>query len=184
MKRGRSSVYTISLGAVLSALALALLFLASVLPSGWVGVTAVAGLCVGTALSTLGLSGAVLCYIVSAALGLLLVPLKQAAVLYLLFFGCYPIIKFAAERLKHRGAEWGVKLVCANVLLALALVCFQFLLQVDLAQWIGLALSAPVVIGLWIAGNAVFAAYDLAFSQIMALIQRRVAPLLRRRFQR
>ena len=64
-RRQKISAQVIALTGLLSAVCLVLLFAASVAPSGWTGLTAVAGLAVAVAVSASGYLSGVLCYLVS-----------------------------------------------------------------------------------------------------------------------
>ena len=72
---------------VLSALSLVFLYASALVPTGQMGVVAVAGLLVAAAVVSGGLSAGFLCYGATGLLGLLLLPDKANALLYLLFFG-------------------------------------------------------------------------------------------------
>ena len=91
---------------VLSALSLVFLYASALVPTGQMGVVAVAGLMVAAAVVSGGLSAGFLCYGATGLLGLLLLPDKANALLYLLFFGLWPILKSLIERLRRIILEW------------------------------------------------------------------------------
>ena len=180
MARHKLGPRHIALVGLLSAVALVFLFIAGVIPSGWTGVTAVAGLAVGVAISAAGYLSGLFCYLVSGLLALLLVPAKQVAVLYLCLFGIYPLIKSKLERLKVRALEYVLKLVYFNlVLVALYHLAFA-LVFARIGE--GLNPAMPLLPLLMLAGSVIFLLYDFAFSRVMSLLQARLVPLLRRRF--
>ena len=88
-KTHAASAKAVALGGVLTALSLVLLYLASVSPTGRLGLTAVAGVVPAAAVVSGGLGAGVLSYLAAGLLGLLLIPAKAAAILYLLFFGIW-----------------------------------------------------------------------------------------------
>ena len=157
--RQKISAQVIALTGLLSAVCLVLLFAASVAPSGWTGLTAVAGLAVAVAVSASGYLSGVLCYLVSGILGLLLVPGKHAAVLFLCLFGLYPLLKNLLERLKSRVLEILLKLAFCDA-------------------W---DLSIPFAPAFFVVAGIIFLIYDYAFSKVMAMLQSRLIPLLRQR---
>lgn len=174
------AVQTIALAGLLSAVALVLLYLASVVPSGWAGVTAVAGLTVAVAVSAAGLRTGLMAYIVSSLLALLLLPAKQVALLYLCLFGLYPLLKLKLERIKAKAAEYLLKLVYFNVVLVV-LYHAAFALFFSGVEW---TYAVPLLPVLMVAGSVIFLVYDFAFSKVMAMLQARLIPQLRRRFGR
>lgn len=174
MEHRQKNVRRVALCAMLSGVSLVILLLACMVPSGRLGVTAVAGLCVGMASCVAGFSGGAGCYGASALLGLLLLPDKVIALCYTLLFGLYPLLKAAIEALHHLAAEWVIKLLAGNLLLVMLYCIFQggFGTPIRLYE-----LSIPV---LWLLGDLVFICYDIAFSRIMTWVQVRLMPALRR----
>lgn len=171
---------TIALTGLLAAVGLVILFLAGVTPSGWVGVTAIAGIAVAVAIASAGYLSGALCYLVSGLLGLLLVPAKHAAVLFLCLFGLYPLLKNLFERLKVRPLEYVLKLAFFNaVFFALYFLAFQLFFQPAAEGW---RFPVPVLPALAVVCNVLFLIYDYAFSKVMALLQVRLISQLQRRF--
>lgn len=178
-RRQKISAQVIALTGLLSAVCLVLLFAASVAPSGWTGLTAVAGLVVAVAVSASGYLSGVLCYLVSGILGLLLVPGKHAAVLFLCLFGLYPLLKNLLERLKSRVLEILLKLAfCEAVLALLYLLAYPLFFVSAADAW---DLSIPFAPAFFVVAGIIFLIYDYAFSKVMAMFQSRLIPLLRQR---
>lgn len=175
----RISAQTVAQAALLSAVALVFLFAAGMLPTGWTGVTAVAGLAVAIAVSASGYLTGTLCYLVTGILSLLILPGKQVAILFISLFGLYPLLKIRMERLGSRIAAIAVKLVFFNVVLLLLLQFASQLLWGDLLdQW---SYSVPLRPILCLVGSGIFLLYDFAFTKVMGMLQARLIPLLRRR---
>ena len=59
-------------------------------------------------------------YVVSSVLGLLVSPLIGNILVYILFFGYYPIVKGIMERIKLRPVEWVLKILVFNAALTAA----------------------------------------------------------------
>lgn len=170
----RAKSRRVALAALLGALALLFLSLASFAPSGRVGLTAVAGLFPAAAVVSCGLSAGFLCYGGSALLALLLLSDKGLALLYLLFFGLYPMVKGLVERLRRFWIEVLLKLAFFNGIL--------FLLIFGLSELVfavfpvkGVSLSVVVL-----AGNLIFLAYDFGFSQFIGFYSARIDRRLRK----
>lgn len=176
----RISTWSIALVGLLSAVSLVFLFLASVIPSGWTGVTAVAGLGVAVAVAACGYLSGILGYVLSGLLALLLLPAKHVAVLYLCLFGLYPVLKSLFEKCRLRIAEYLFKLAFFNlVLFGLYWFAFGLFFASGAADW---NRPIPFVLALFLGGNIVFLLYDYAFSKVMVLLQKRVIqPIQQRR---
>ena len=180
MGRPKISARITALSGMLAAVALVIQLLASLSPSGWTALAAVAGLAVAVAVSAAGYVSATLCYVVSGLLSLILIPAKHVAVLYVCLFGIYPLIKSLLERLKWRGLEYVLKLAFFNLVLGgLYLLGYQLFFQSVATGW---SYPLPFVPVLFVGGSIVFLVYDYAFSKVMALLQARVIPQIQRRF--
>lgn len=174
MKRRDNRTGRITLCAMLSGMALVLLLLACLTPTGWIGVTALAGLCVAVAVCAAGYGGGIGCFATSGVLSVLLLPNKEVAVCYCLLFGLYPIAKAKIERFHRLGLEWALKLVLANFLM---IAVYWLLLSVLSGAIPSYGLGPK---GLWLLGNVVFICYDIAFSRVMTYVQNRLMPILRK----
>lgn len=163
--RGKARKPAVS--ALCAALAAALLIFGSMLPTGKLAFSAVAGLATAAALIECGYLYAVLEFLAAAALGLILAPSKAPAVLFCLLFGWYPIVKSLIEKLKSRVAEYLLKLA---VILAVVAVFFM-LARLGVGE-----LSLPDTSKLLVTGAAIigFFAYDFCFSGLIRVYVRRV----------
>ncbi len=157
-----------ALGGVLAALSLALLYAATLLPSGRIGMVAVAGLVPAAGVVSGGLPAGFLCYGAAGLLGLLLLPDKGCALLYAIFFGLYPMVKSAIERLRRLPLELLLKLVFFNAVLSVVLFGFSSLLFPMLPE----LLQRPLP--LFLAGNVVFLFYDFGFSKLITYYAARI----------
>ena len=143
-------------------------------PSGHLGFTAVAGLFPAFAVIAGGLPCGFACWGVAGALGLLLLPDKFIAGLYLMALGLYPVLKSAIEQLRCLVLEWLLKLLFFNGILTLLITLFRgvflpILPSVMSKGWI-----------LYAAGNVVFILYDLALSGLLTTAARRLKKGLRK----
>lgn len=158
---------------VLAALGIVVLYLAAIAPMGRLGIVAVAGLMPAAAVVSSGFSAGVFCYAATGILGVILVPDKSAAVLYLLFFGLYPLVKCVIERLRKAPLEWLLKLAFFNAALT---VCWFFFQAMLLS---GLPAFFAQLWALYLVGNLVFAVYDFGFSKLIALYAARIDKAVR-----
>lgn len=177
--RGKQSALNISLAAILTALSLVVLYASVLSPVGRLGLVAVAGLIPAGAVITGGLVVGILCYGGTGILALLLLPDKGNALLYILLFGVYPLVKLGIEKLRLLLLEIIFKLGFFNLVLSL----FWFGLRA-----VFLAVLPVEGLPLWLlylAGNMLFLCYDFGFSKLIAFYTARIdAPLRRMRWPR
>lgn len=157
-----------ALGGVLAALSLLLLYLATLLPTGRIGMVAVAGLVPAAGVVSGGLAVGFFCYGAAGLLGLLLLPDKGCALLYLVMFGLYPMVKSAVERLHRLPLELLLKLVFFNGVLVVLLFGFSSLLF----PFLPAVLQDPLP--LFLVGNVVFLLYDYGFSKLITYYAARI----------
>ena len=159
---------------VLTGLSLAVLYLAFLAPSGKLALVAAAGLFPAGAVVSASLTAGWLCYAATGLLALVLLPSKSVALLYLIFFGLWPMVKSMLERLPSRVMEWVGKLLVCN--LALSVVWFG--LKSLFLPFLPSALSHTwMIFGV---GNLGFVIYDLGFSGLIAFYTLRVDKVLRK----
>lgn len=163
-----------ALGGVLAALSLLLLYLAAMMPSGRLGMVAVAGLVPAAGVVSGGLAAGFLCYGAAGILALILLPDKGCALLYIIFFGLYPMVKSLIERLRTLAVEILLKLVFFNAVLALALLAFSAFLLPLLPKLLNSTLLIFVV------GNIVFLIYDYGFSKLITYYASRIRKATRK----
>ena len=165
----------VALVGVLAALSLIALYLSAVSPTARMGIVAIAGLFPAGAVVSAGLKAGFFCYGAAGLLGLLLVPDKANALLYLLFFGLWPMLKSLLERIPVRPLEWLCKLAFFNVVLTF---CWFVLRDVLLA---GLPAVFEQLWVLYVGGNVVFLIYDYGFSKLVMFYAARIDKAIRRR---
>lgn len=170
----KRSAMRITLAAILTALSLIFLYLSCLVPTGKVGLVALAGLFPAAAVVSFGFSAGFLCYAGTGILALLLLADKGMAMLYLLFFGLYPMIKGRIEQLRCLPAEVILKLVVFNLLLLLILTVFRsaFFTALPLMRWSrrGIAVFC----------SGVFLMYDYGFSKWIGFYRQNVDRVLRK----
>lgn len=85
------------------------LYLGVLFPMMHLSFAALAALFVAVAVMEGGKRYGVLCFAATALLGFLLVPDRVGVVLFITFFGFYPLIKSVAEQRSSRVLGWGIK---------------------------------------------------------------------------
>ena len=155
-RRDREQSVRIALGGMLGAGSLVILWLACIVPSGWLGLTAVAGLFPVTATLYAGRAAGYMCWAAGSLLGLVLLPNKG--------------VKSRIEGLRRGAVEWLLKLIFFNAALILCWFLFQGLLLPDPPQWLeeGIAIF-------FAGGNLVFICYDIGLSRLIGLLGHRLS---------
>lgn len=92
------SSFSVSLSGIACGVALALLFLASILPTGTLSLVAIAGLIPFSVMQLSTASTGFFCWVVSSFLGALLLPHKNIPILFTFCFGLYPLFKSVVEQ--------------------------------------------------------------------------------------
>ncbi|MGN0556722.1 MAG: hypothetical protein ACI4IV_02615 [Acutalibacteraceae bacterium] len=92
---------------------------------------------------------------------------KESAVSYIVFFGYYPIIKAALERIPRRALEWAAKFLLFNLAFGGMLLVSIYVFGID-AESLGDfgVYTAAVTMAL---GNVMFLFYDIALSKFVTL---------------
>ncbi|MGE4548580.1 MAG: hypothetical protein AB7C89_03385 [Intestinibacillus sp.] len=159
-------------GGLLTALSLALLYLAAIVPAGQVGLCAAAGVIPAAPLSHRRVALGASVYAASALLSFLILPKKSVAFAYTAVFGAYTLVKYAAEKLHSRILQWGCKLACAGAALVLATLAVPAFVAPAvrlLPDTLGQSAAVAVAVILYF---VIFAMYDIAFSRLITLLRR------------
>lgn len=167
--RRRGAAGKVAYPAILSALALTLVYLGSVIPTGSWGIVAAAGLLPAAAVISVSLTAGFLCWAAAAVLAFLLAPDKLCALLFGVLFGLYPMVKSLVERLRKKPLEYALKLAFFNA--AFTVICLTMAAAVAASLPPALSGSVWVLYGL---ANVVFLLYDYGFSKLIALYIARV----------
>ena len=168
MKKKRYSGKLIAIGGVLSAAALTIMLMGSIIPFATYSVPALASLCVLFMRVEFGSAAALLSYASISLLSLLLAPDKEIALLFICYFGYYPNFKtFAERKLRPRLAflaKWGVFNASS---VGMYLVVTQLLVIKSVLDEFS-SYSSLFIAVLLVLGNVVFVIYDFALTKLLA----------------
>ncbi len=174
VKDQKTAIRVLTLGAILTALGVVLIYLGSVMPTMRLSLLAVAGVLPCVIVLTGGVGHGFVTYGATALLAVLVVPDKTAVLVYALLFGHYPMFKSLAERTGKRPLEWLIKLGVFNAALTamviLARTVMSELFTEDWAVWL-----------IYLAGNVIFLLYDFAFSGVITFFNMKFGKYLRRK---
>lgn len=171
--RRKSKAVQVAYPAVLCALAVVLVYLACLAPTGQWGIVAAAGLLPAAAVISVGIKAGFLCWAGAAILMLLLAPDKFCALLFAVLFGLYPMVKSLAEGVRKKPVEYLVKLGFFNAVFTALYLAMRAAVLGSLPE----KLSSSVWV-LYLAANVVFLAYDFGFSKMIAVYIARVQQIV------
>ena len=154
------------------ALETALMFLTGLMPTATYSLPALAGLVGIVIVVELGVKWAWPVYGAASILSALIAPDKEAAALYVLFFGCYPILKAIVERRWRRWTQWICKLLIFNAAAVLYYFFATRVLGVPEESFWTFGILLPAV--LLAAGNLVFLLYDYVVSGLVRVYWQRL----------
>ena len=99
------STFKIALGGVMAAFCIVLMLLTAIVPIGSFALPCIAGLILLMVSYEVGISWAILIYAAVAIMSLLFVADKEAALLFTMFLGYYPILKeFLDKKIRNKAA--------------------------------------------------------------------------------
>ena len=170
----------IALCGMMVALGAAVMLLGGVIPVMTFCSPAIAGLTLLPVLSEYGKKWALAAYVAIAALGLMLSPDKESALLFA-FLGYYPVAKVGLDRIRSRPLRVIAKLALFNVAIGLMLasIAWVFNMTEVMAEYAEMSTAMLVVFG--VIANVTLLLYDRMLGIAMALYQRRLRKIVFRK---
>lgn len=161
-KKKRSGSYRVALGGIVSALCLTVMFLAGVMPALYIAAPMIAGMLMLILAEEVSRAWGWLTYIAVSLLSLIMIPDKEAALMFILFFGYYPLLRSILSKITPGGLRFAVKLVLYNVFLLADYLLTVYVLGLptfaDTVPW----MYAALLVG----ANLLFLMYDALLSRI------------------
>lgn len=158
----------------------AILFLTGLIPIGTYALPALSGFLLTAVVIELGSGWAWTVYAVISVLSVMIVPDKDAVLIYILFFGCYPILKALFEKLRVKYAVPAVKAAFFNLAALLYFFGGVWLFRIQLEKFNTFGRLTPLY--LLAAANVAFWIYDYAFSLLISAYLKRMRPHLQKWF--
>ena len=177
---------SLTLSALFSALAIIIIYLASLWPTGQIGLTAVAALLVAAAIIESGIVAGISVYIVSSVISFLIVTDRIAPLLFIFFFGHYPVVKCIIEKRSNLVFQIFAKFVVFNLSLTIFLIVFGMLVK-----WLFGNYSAGMlqlvqsfdfsIVLIYIVGNIIFYLYDYGFTKLILFYKERISNVINKK---
>lgn len=149
----------ITLGGLLIALSVVILYSTSLLPISTISILTVASCIIPVCIMRSSVKTAFFVYIGSSILSFFFCPDKNIAVMYSLFFGIYGIVKYIIEQKRNMLIELIYKFIFFNIAFFIGISVITLLLGetvTTLPLWL-----------LWVVAQPVFIIYDYALSMII-----------------
>ena len=172
--------YKIALGAVFMALSTIFMMATSVIPIASFAFPAVAGALLVVVNIEVGRKWALLVYAGVSLLSLFISSDHTAVVSFIVFFGYYPIIKGAIEKIGKKWLEWMLKMLLFNAAIVAGVVLTILLFGMDILL---MEYSEFGIAGLGVfvlACEVVFVVFDIALTRLITLVIHRILPKMRR----
>lgn len=171
----------IALSGVLGALAVVCMIL-TIIPVSTLCLTALAGLVLAPIALEAGVKWGFAAFAAAGVLTVFLAPDIEAKLLFLAFFGYYPILKILLDRLP-KAVGWVLKLLLFNAAVVAVYLLLAFVLvgtlEADEFELFGV--NMPLVfLGI---GNVAFVLFDLALAGLKTVYWQRWHPLFVRAFK-
>lgn len=181
MNNSKFNSFKVAFGGVISALSIVLMFSTGIFSTLTYAVPAVAGALLILIVIEISPKFAGAVYFAVAVLSLLVVADKEAAVMYAMFFGYYPIIKGFIEKHLKNVLSWIIKFAVFNVsvISAYFVVSKVFMISFDDLESFG-KWALPIFL---ILCNIVFALYDIALTRLISAYLFRWRKYVRRMFK-
>ena len=164
----RKNTGKLTYAALISGLSVALLWISAFFPTMSLTIVAIAGICIISVLIECGYKYAGICLGATGILSLIMIPDKSNAVLYLLIFGSYPLLKSVFERIKNVGLGYFCKVFyCVCVLCVLYFLFTGIVLEfVPMEHYV-----LPILL---VGGLLFFLLYDFALSRLIVFYFQRI----------
>lgn len=172
----------VALCGVAAALTVVLMLFEGLVSVASVAIPAVAGCLLIPIVAEAGLGHAFGAYGAAAVLVLLLAPDREAALIYVLFFGYYPALFAVVSKIKSRILLWGAKLLIFNAAAMAEGLLAIYVLGIPFEEFPLLGGWGPVV--LLALANLVFVLYDYVLAGLIGQYYRRFYGKLGRMFHR
>ncbi|MEY8311202.1 hypothetical protein AALA61_04270 [Oscillospiraceae bacterium 42-9] len=172
----------VALCGVVAALTVVLMLFEGLVSVASVAIPAVAGCLLIPIVAEAGLGHAFGAYGAAAVLVLLLAPDREAALIYVLFFGYYPALFAVVSKIKSRILLWGAKLLIFNAAAIAEGLLAIYVLGIPFEDFPLLGGWGPVV--LLALANLVFVLYDYVLAGLIGQYYRRFYGKLGRMFHR
>lgn len=168
----------IALCGVVAALSVTALFMTGLVPVATYALPAMAGCFLIAVVAETQVRYGIAVYAVVSVLGVLIVPDREAILLYVLFFGYYPALYGTLSRIRRPVLRWIAKLSIFNGAMLLEAWLAIQLLSIPAEEMLPIGwISVPIMAALL---NLVFVLFDRSMNGLIVLYIRRLHPFVKK----
>ncbi len=181
MNKRKILSFKVALGGVIAALSLLLMILAGVTSTLVYAIPMITGALLMMLVVEFGQEFAGLIYVAVSIISLFLLGNKEAAIMYVTFFGYYPILKSILEKYIKGFVCWIVKYLIFNVAMVSSyfIVTKIFMISFEDVESFG-KFALPLLL---FAGNILFVMYDVALTRLVSIYLYRWRKYVKRVFK-
>lgn len=173
----------VALCGMIASLCVIFMFLTGVFPFMTYAIPALAGILMIAIVVECGAKWALLVYLAVSFLSVIVTPDRTAALMFIAFFGFYPILKSYIEQTKSRVVEYLVKFGIFNVCVVGAYLVVIYIFRLDqILEEFGM-FGQYSVLALWLLGNITFFVYDIATTRLISAYVNWFRPKILRRMK-
>ena len=182
MSRSKNIAYNVAFTGIVSALSVIAMF-GSLIPSFAYAVPALAGIVIWTVSEHINVKWAYLCYAAVGLISFMLVPEIEANFFYIFFFGYYPTLCIALEKIKSKLLRILVKFAVFNAAVVTAYNLLVFVLSAE-EMLEGLESFGQYAIYIfWGVGNLAFIVYDYSLITLKQFYIKIVKPKINKKIK-
>ncbi len=175
--------YKVSLGGIVSALCLLLMFLTAVFPPLNITLPLFAGVLITVVAIEVSTSWSFVTYASVAVLSFFVTPDKEAWLFFTFLFGYYPVAKSFFEKIRSKALGWICKLAAFNISIIIIFYTLMNILgTLDLFEEFGFY-NKWLIPALIVAGNLIFLFYDYTLTLLIMSYKKWFRPTFLRKFK-
>lgn len=175
----RKVSYRVALGGIVSALCLLCMFLAGIMPLFYLILPMAAGILLMIIAEEVSVGWAWLTYLAVDILSLLITADKESALVFIMLFGHYPMVRLMIEKLKFKPLKYILKGLIFNVCAVSFFLVTVFIFGIDQMMTDMEELGRFGGAVFLILGNIVFWLYDFNLGAIYVLYLKQLLPKFR-----
>lgn len=157
-----------ALGGIITALSLTTMLATTAIPFLTYALPALAGALLILMVIEINKRWAFCAYVAVSFLSFIILADKEAAMMYIAFFGYYPILKpLIEEKIKSNALSWVIKELIFNAAVVAAYVIIIFVMGIPLDDMEDHGVLG--VVFLLAAGNVMFVLYDICLTRLVSL---------------